>query len=129
MPAGKLNHDNGGAFDLNIDEFEIFGDIILVKEDREEKSRGGIIIPDAGDAQRVRWGVVIKCGPGRMHEGHYIEVIVKPGDRVMFGKWQSGGEPVKIAGIEYLQFRMGDLVGRMNAKPAPKARKALKAVK
>lgn len=116
MPAGKANYNTTGTGNLDLEDFEVFGDIVLVLPEREEVSSGGIVIADVGDAQKVRWGLVVKHGDGKdAPRGHDVTMQVAVGDRVMFGVYQSGGEPIRIGGKEYLLFRMGDFVGKMKA--------------
>jgi co-chaperonin GroES (HSP10) len=116
MPAVKAEYATTGTGNVDLDDFEVFGDIILVIPEREEVSSGGIVIADVGDAQKVRWGVVVKHGDGvDAPRGHDVTMKVAVGDRVMFSAYQSGGEPIRIGGQEFLLFRMGDLVGRLRA--------------
>ena len=87
--------------------------IVIVDPDKEEVSKGGIVIADVGEAQKVRWGRVVKVGPGRFEDGIFVPTTVKLGDRVLFGKYASAGEPIKLLGKEYLLFREGDLIARV----------------
>ncbi len=86
------------------------GDRILVKRVKEEeKSKGGIIIPETAK-EKPQEGKVIAVGRGKMtEEGKLIPVDVKTGDRILFGKY-SGAE-VKMAGEEHLILREDDILG------------------
>ncbi len=85
-------------------------DRILVKRvAEEEKTKGGIIIPDTAKEKPVE-GKVIAVGTGRIgDDGKKIPLEVKAGDRILFGKY--GGTEVKISGDEYLIMREDDVLG------------------
>jgi chaperonin GroES len=84
-------------------------DRVLVKRlEEEEKTKGGIIIPDNAKEKPIK-GEVIAVGPGRLtDDGKRIEMSVKVGDKVMFSKY--AGTEVKIEGEEYLIMREDDIV-------------------
>jgi chaperonin GroES len=107
-------YDSTGGL-VSIDELEALQNIVIVEPEREEVSKGGIVIADVGDAQKVRWGRVVKVGPGRYEDGIFVKPTLQVGDRVMFGKYASAGEPIKINGKEYLMFREGDIAARVRA--------------
>lgn len=71
----------------------------------EEKTAGGIIIPDSAK-EKGQVGVVIAVGPGRLHEGQIISLTVQKGDRVMFGKY-AGTD----AGNDMLIIREEEILG------------------
>ena len=85
-------------------------DRVLVRRiDAEEKTAGGIIIPDTAK-EKPQEGEVIAAGPGaRNDQGQLIPTDVKPGDRVLFAKWS--GTEVKIDGHDYLIMKESDLLG------------------
>ena len=85
-------------------------DRILVKRlEEEEKTKGGIIIPDTAKEKPAE-GEVVAVGPGRLNDkGDRIEPAVKVGDRVLFSKY--GGTDVKLEGEDYLILREDDLLG------------------
>jgi len=86
----------------------------------EEKSRGGIIIPDTAK-EKPQEGEVVAVGPGaRDDAGKRIPLDVKAGDHVLFGKWS--GTEVKIDGQEFLIMKESDIMGVIEGKVA--ARKA-----
>src|SRR5580658_4487171 len=91
-------------------KFRPLHDRVVVKRiDAEEKSKGGIIIPDTAK-EKPSEGEVVAVGPGGRDEaGKLIPVDVKAGDRVLFGKWS--GTEVKIDGIEYLIMKESDIMG------------------
>jgi chaperonin GroES len=75
----------------------------------EEKTAGGIIIPDTAK-EKPQEGEVIAVGPGARDEtGKLVELSVKAGDRVLFGKWS--GSEVKIEGEELLIMKESDILG------------------
>lgn len=85
-------------------------DRVLVKRvDQEERSPGGIIIPDTAKEKPME-GEVLAVGSGtRDNNGDLHPLDVKVGDRIMFGKW--GGTEVKIDGTEYLIIKEQDIFG------------------
>jgi chaperonin GroES len=95
-------------------------DRVLVRRiESEEKTKGGLIIPDSAK-EKPSEGEVVACGPGaRKDSGELIEMAVKAGDRVLFGKWS--GTEVTIDGEELLIMKESDILGIMDAKKAAKA--------
>jgi len=85
-------------------------DRVLVKRlDEQEQVRGGIIIPDTAK-EKPQQGEVIAVGDGKiLKDGTRQPLDVKPGDRVLFGKY--GGSEVKIDGEEYLILREDEILG------------------
>src|SRR5947208_10844577 len=102
-------------------KFRPHHDLVVIKRiEAEEKSSGGIIIPDTAK-EKPQEGEVIAVGPaGRDEAGKLIPIEVKAGDRVLFGKWS--GTEVKLDGIEYLIMKESDLMGVL--VEAEKRRKA-----
>ena len=93
--------------------------IVLRRITAEEKSRGGIIIPDTVKEKPME-GEVIAAGPGaRNEQGVIVALEVKSGDRVLFGKWS--GTEVKIDGEELLIMKESDLLGIIEQDTAAKA--------
>ena len=83
--------------------------VVVRRIDAEEKTAGGIIIPDTAK-EKPQEGEVVATGPGaRNEQGQLIPIDVKPGDRVLFGKWS--GTEVKIDGQDYLIMKESDLLG------------------
>jgi len=84
-------------------------DRVLVKpEPAEEKTASGLYIPDTAKEKPQR-GTVIAVGPGRIEDGKHIEMTVKEGDTVIFGKY--AGSEIVIDGEEYLIMRESDILG------------------
>ncbi|BCO10415.1 MULTISPECIES: co-chaperone GroES [Desulfolithobacter] len=85
-------------------------DRILVKRlEGEEKTAGGIIIPDSAKEKPAE-GEVIAVGPGKLGDnGERVAIDVKVGDRVLFSKY--GGTDVKLDGEDYLILREDDILG------------------
>ncbi len=85
-------------------------DRILVKRvEEEEKTKGGIIIPDTAKEKPAE-GKIVAVGNGRLgDDGKRIPLEVKKGDRVLFGKY--GGQEIKVEGEEYLILREDDVLG------------------
>ncbi|WP_028337191.1 MULTISPECIES: co-chaperone GroES [Bradyrhizobium] len=90
--------------------FRPLHDRVLVRRiDAEEKTAGGIIIPDTAK-EKPQEGEVIAAGPGgRNEQGQLVPLDVKVGDRVLFGKWS--GTEVKIDGQDLLIMKESDLLG------------------
>jgi chaperonin GroES len=91
-------------------KFRPLHDRVVVKRvDSEEKSKGGIIIPDTAK-EKPQEGEVIAVGPGaRDDDGELIALDVKVGDRILFGKWS--GTEVKIDGQDLLIMKESDIMG------------------
>jgi len=90
--------------------FRPLHDRVVVKRlDSEEKTAGGIIIPDTAK-EKPSQGEVIAVGPGaRGEDGKLVALDVKAGDRVLFGKWS--GTEVKIDGQDLLIMKESDILG------------------
>src|SRR5262245_47366654 len=91
-------------------KFRPLHDRVVVKRiDAEEKSKGGIIIPDTAK-EKPSQGEVVAGGPGRRDEnGKLIPIDIKTGDKVLFGKWS--GTEVKLDGDELLIMKESDIMG------------------
>src|ERR1700748_365452 len=100
-------------------KFRPLHDRVVVKRiDAEEKSAGGIIIPDTAK-EKPSQGEVTAVGPGGRDEtGKLTPLDVKAGDRVLFGKWS--GTEVKIDGVEYLIMKESDIMGILEETAAKK---------
>ena len=93
--------------------------IVIRRIEGEDKTRGGIIIPDTVK-EKPQEGEVIAVGPGARDEsGKLVSPEVKAGDRVLFGKWS--GNEVKIDGEDLLIMKESDVMGIID-KPAAKAK-------
>ena len=91
-------------------KFRPLHDRVLVKRvEQEEKTLGGIIIPDTAKEKPME-GEVVAVGPGaRGDDGKLVALDVKPGDRILFGKWS--GTEVKIDGEDLLIMKESDILG------------------
>jgi Co-chaperonin GroES (HSP10) len=90
--------------------FRPLGDRVLVKRvEEEEKTKGGIIIPDTAK-EKPQEGEVIAVGPGARDDNGKVQALdVKAGDRILFGKWS--GTEVKIDGQDLLIMKESDILG------------------
>ena len=93
--------------------------VLLRRVDQEEKTTGGIIIPDTAKEKPMQ-GEVIAVGPGgRDESGALVPLDVKKGDRVLFGKWS--GTEVKIDGEDLLIMKESDVLGVIEGKASVRA--------
>ena len=90
--------------------FRPLGDRVLVKRvEEEEKTKGGIIIPDTAK-EKPQEGEVVSVGPGaRDDQGKVNALELKAGDRILFGKWS--GTEVKIDGDDLIIMKESDVLG------------------
>ncbi|MFV0473971.1 MAG: co-chaperone GroES [Pikeienuella sp.] len=95
-------------------------DRVLVRRiEGEEKTAGGLIIPDNAK-EKPQEGEVVSVGEGaRKDSGELIPMSVKAGDRILFGKWS--GTEVKLDGEELLIMKESDILGVISGKKAKKA--------
>ena len=100
--------------------FKPLHDRVLVRRvESDEKTKGGLIIPDSAK-EKPSEGEVIACGAGaRKDSGELIEMGVKPGDRILFGKWS--GTEVSVDGEELLIMKESDILGILEGTAAAKA--------
>jgi chaperonin GroES len=103
--------------------FRPLHDRVLVRRlEEEERSKGGIIIPDSAK-EKPSQAEVIAVGPGARDEsGKLVPLDVKVGDRILFGKWS--GTEVKIDGKELLIMKESDILGVLEGTAAPMRRAA-----
>jgi chaperonin GroES len=99
--------------------FRPLHDRVVVKRlDAEEKTAGGIIIPDTAKEKPME-GEVIAAGPGARNEaGALVPLDVKAGDRILFGKWS--GTEVKLDGEDLLIMKESDIMGIITVAVAKK---------
>jgi chaperonin GroES len=82
--------------------------VLVLREDEEQKSTGGIIIPDTAKEKPQR-GKIVAVGPGKMgDDGKRISMEVKKGDRVLFSKY--AGTEIVIDGVEHVFMREDDIL-------------------
>ena len=95
--------------------------VVIRRLNAEEKTAGGIIIPDTAQEKPME-GEVIAAGPGARNEaGHIVALEVKAGDCILFGKWS--GTEVKIDGEELLIMKESDIMGIVTGAPASAPKK------
>ena len=101
-------------------KFRPLHDRVVVKRvDAEAKTKGGIIIPDTAK-DKPQEGEVLAVGPGaRDDSGKRIDMEVKAGDRILFGKWS--GTEVKLDGQDLLIMKESDILGVLDADKVAKA--------
>ena len=92
--------------------------VVVRRIEGEDKTKGGIIIPDTAK-EKPHEGEVVAVGPGKRNEkGETIALDVKAGDRILFGKWS--GTEVKLDGEELLIMKESDIMGIIEGVPAAK---------
>ena len=83
--------------------------VVVRRIEAEEKTKGGIIIPDTAK-EKPQEGEIVAVGPGARDEAGKVQPLdVKPGDRVLFGKWS--GTEVRIDGEDLLIMKESDIMG------------------
>jgi chaperonin GroES len=96
--------------------------VVVKRVKEEEKTKGGIIIPETAQ-EKPQEGEIVAVGPGaRDEDGERIEMDVEVGDRILFGKWS--GTEVKIDGEDLLIMKESDIMGVIEAKKAKKDKAA-----
>jgi len=90
-------------------KFKPLGDRVLLKPIEEEEKKGGIIIPDTAK-EKPQKGEVVAIGPGKKDDsGKLIEMNVKVGNKILYGKYS--GTEMKIEGADYLIVHEEDILG------------------
>jgi chaperonin GroES len=104
-------------------EFRPLHDRVVIRRiESDEKTKGGIIIPDTAK-EKPQEGEVIAVGPGAREEsGKLVPLDLKAGDRVLFGKWS--GTEVKVDGEDLLIMKESDIMGVIEGAPALKKKAA-----
>lgn len=100
-------------------KFKPLHDRVAVRRlEQEERSAGGIIIPDTAKEKPME-GEVVAVGPGgRNEKGERVPLDVKPGDRILFGKWS--GTEIKMDGEELLIMKESDVMGIIESPKSAK---------
>ena len=100
-------------------KFRPLHDRVVVKRvAEEEKTKGGIIIPDTAKEKPME-GEIVAVGPGaRDEKGALVALDVKAGDRILFGKWS--GTEIKLDGEDYLIMKESDIMGVLTETEAKK---------
>ena len=98
-------------------KFRPLHDRVVVKRiDAEDKTKGGIIIPDTAKEKPTE-GEIVAVGPGaRDEKGELVPLDVKKGDRILFGKWS--GTEIKLDGDDLLIMKESDIMGIIEGSPA-----------
>ena len=93
----------------------LYDRIVVKRVEEQETLRHGIIIPDSAK-EKPQEGEVIAVGNGkRLEDGTLVALDVKPGDRILFGKYS--GSEIKLDGEDYMIFREDDVLGILDAGP------------
>ncbi|MEM7172017.1 MAG: co-chaperone GroES [Pseudomonadota bacterium] len=101
--------------------------VVVRRLDAEEKSAGGIIIPDTAKEKPME-GEIVAVGAGsRDEKGNLVALEVSEGDRVLFGKWS--GTEVRIAGEDLLIMKESDIMGVLEGGKSAKSSKSSKSKK
>ncbi len=96
--------------------------VVVRRLESEERTKGGIIIPDTAK-EKPQEGQVVAVGPGARDESGKVQPLdLKAGDRILFGKWS--GTEVKIDGEELLIMKESDVMGIIEGTPASKRKAA-----
>ena len=96
--------------------------VVVRRIEGQDKTAGGIIIPDTAKEKPME-GEIVAVGPGgRDESGKLIPIDLKPGDRILFGKWS--GTEVKIDGEELLIMKESDVMGVIEGTAAGKKKAA-----
>lgn len=82
--------------------------VIVKRIEEEEKTKGGLIIPDTAK-EKPQEGRVVAVGPGKQDDGKVIPLGVKAGDKILFGKYS--GTEIKLDGVEHLIMKEDDILG------------------
>jgi chaperonin GroES len=100
--------------------FRPLGDRVLVRRvEEEQKTKGGIIIPDTAK-EKPQEGEIVAVGPGARDDSGKVQPLdVKVGDRVLFGKWS--GSEVKLDGEDLLIMKESDILGVLEADAKARA--------
>src|SRR5579872_1981312 len=97
----------------------LYDRIVVKRIDEQETTRNGIVIPDSAK-EKPQEGEVMAVGKGkRLDDGAVVELDVKAGDRILFGKYS--GNEIQLEGTEYIIMREEDIIGVLDK--APKALK------
>ncbi len=96
--------------------------VVVRRLEAEEKTSGGIIIPDTAKEKPME-GEIVAAGPGARDEsGKLVPLDVKEGDRILFGKWS--GTEVKLDGEDLLIMKESDIMGIIEGQPAARRKAA-----
>jgi chaperonin GroES len=118
---GHINRNSpkGGSFKMAVNLTPLHDRVVVKRIEEKESIKGGIIIPDSAK-EKQQEGEVIAVGAGKREKGERIPLDVKPGDRVLFGKYS--GTEIKIEDEELLILREEEILAKLGgaAKAAGK---------
>lgn len=98
--------------------------IVVTPAEQEERTAGGIILPDTAKEKPLR-GEVLAVGPGKtLENGTVAKIDVKPGDTVLYGKY--AGTEVTVEGVDYVILRADDVLGVLTGSAAKTSKPAKK---
>jgi chaperonin GroES len=121
MHSTSRNPDssNGGYEKMAVNVTPLHDRVLIKRIEEKETVKGGIIIPDTAK-EKPQEGEVIAVGAGKIEKGERVPLDVKPGDRVLFGKYS--GTDIKIEDEEYLILREEEILAKITgaAKAARK---------
>jgi chaperonin GroES len=93
----------------------LYDRIVVKRTDEQEATRNGIVIPDSAK-EKPQEGEVMAAGKGkRLADGQLVDLDVKAGDRILFGKYS--GNEIQLDGVEYIIMREDDVLGIMDTVP------------
>jgi len=117
--CSNRNINYGGSSKMAVNLTPLHDRVIVKRIEEKESVRGGIIIPDSAKEKPME-GEIIAVGAGKREKGELIPLDVKPGDRVLFGKYS--GTEIKIEDEEYLILREEEILAKLSgaAKAAKK---------
>ena len=93
----------------------LYDRIVVKRIEEQESTRNGIVIPDSAK-EKPQQGEVIAAGRGkRLENGQMVDLDVKAGDRILFGKYS--GNEIQLDGAEYIIMREDDVLGVLDATP------------
>jgi chaperonin GroES len=118
--GGGISHRGAIKLEIETMKFRPLHDRVVIRRlNAEQKTSGGIIIPDTAQEKPME-GEVVAAGPGLRNElGVVAPLDVKAGDRILFGKWS--GTEVKIDGDEMVIMKESDILGVIEGAPAQKS--------
>ena len=96
--------------------------VVVRRIEQQDKTAGGIIIPDTAKEKPMEGEIIAVSPGGRDENGKLVPIDVKPGDRILFGKWS--GTEVKIGGEELLIMKETDIMGVIEGAAAGKKKAA-----
>jgi chaperonin GroES len=109
--SSNHNITYGGSFKMAVNLTPLHDRVVVKRIEEKESVKGGIIIPDSAK-EKQQEGEVIAVGAGRREKGERIPLDVKPGDRVLFGKYS--GTEIKIEDEELLILKEDEILAKLS---------------